>query len=51
MMHMLGADVKAWWIQVVDRQLLQRYGVDTQASEDRPWGIRDFILFDPSSVL
>jgi catechol 2,3-dioxygenase-like lactoylglutathione lyase family enzyme len=51
MMHMLVHDVEAWWQRVVDQQLAQRYGVRALPPEDRPWGIRDFCLDDPSSVL
>jgi catechol 2,3-dioxygenase-like lactoylglutathione lyase family enzyme len=51
MMHLLVADVEAWWKQVVDRQLAGRYGVKAQAPEDRPWGVRDFVLVDPTGVL
>ncbi|NYE29653.1 catechol 2,3-dioxygenase-like lactoylglutathione lyase family enzyme [Rhodanobacter sp. K2T2] len=51
MMHLLVADVEAWWKQVVDRQLAERYGVKAQAPEDRPWGVRDFVLVDPTGVL
>lgn len=51
MMHLLVADVQAWWKQVVDQQLAGRYGVKAQAPEDRPWGVRDFVLVDPTGVL
>ncbi len=51
MMHLPVADAEAWWKQVVDRQLAERYGVKAQAPEDRPWGVRDFVLVDPTGVL
>ena len=51
MMHMLVQDVEAWWQRVVSQQLSERYGVMAQPPEDRPWGIRDFVLNDPTGVL
>jgi catechol 2,3-dioxygenase-like lactoylglutathione lyase family enzyme len=51
MMHLLVADVEAWWAQVVERRLAERYGVKADAPEDRPWGMRDFVLVDPTGVL
>jgi catechol 2,3-dioxygenase-like lactoylglutathione lyase family enzyme len=51
MMHMLVADVAAWWQQVESSQLAARYGVRASPPEDRPWGIRDFVLDDPTGVL
>lgn len=51
MMHLLVEDVDAWWEHIETRQLAQRYGVRAEPPEDRPWGIRDFIIVDPTSVL
>ncbi len=51
MMHMLVPDVDAWWRHVVDQGLAERYGVRALPPEDRSWGIRDFVLNDPSGVL
>ena len=51
MMHLLVEDVDAWWEHVEAQQLAQKYGVRAEPPEDRPWGIRDFILVDPTSVL
>ena len=51
MMHMLVEDVEAWWAQVQAQRLAERYGVMTQPPEDRPWGLRDFIIVDPTGVL
>jgi uncharacterized glyoxalase superfamily protein PhnB len=51
MMHLLVTDVDAWWRHVVDQQLAQRFGVMTQPPDDRPWGIRDFVITDPTGVL
>lgn len=51
MMHILVQDVEAWWQQVVSQRLAERYGVRALPPEDRPWGIRDFVLDDPTGVL
>jgi hypothetical protein len=51
MMHLLVEDVDAWWRHVEAQQLAQKYAVRAEPPEDRPWGIRDFILVDPTSVL
>ena len=51
MMHMLVQDVEAWWQHVVSQHIAERYGVRAMPPEDRPWGIRDFVLDDPTGVL
>jgi hypothetical protein len=51
MMHLMVEDVDAWWRRVEEKQLAQKYGVRAEPPEDRPWGIRDFILNDPTLVL
>ena len=51
MMHMLVEDVDAWWAHVAQVDLAARYKVRAEPPDDRPWGIRDFILNDPSAVL
>lgn len=51
MMHLLVPDVDAWWQHVVEQRLVERYGVMAQPPEDRPWGMRDFVINDPTSVL
>ena len=51
MMHMLVRDVEAWWQHVVSQHIAERYAVRAMPPEDRPWGIRDFVLDDPTGVL
>jgi len=51
MMHLLVEDVEAWWGHVRDSGLAAKYGVRADGPEDRPWGIRDFIIVDPTGVL
>ena len=50
-MHMLVQNVDAWWAHVEKKELASRYGVRAMPPEDRPWGIRDFVLDDPTGVL
>lgn len=51
MMHLLVPDVEAWWRHISTQDLAGRYGVMAQPPEDRDWGIRDFVMNDPSGVL
>jgi catechol 2,3-dioxygenase-like lactoylglutathione lyase family enzyme len=51
MMSLLVVDVEAWWQHVVAQDLGARYGVRVNPPEDRPWGMRDFTIDDPSGVL
>jgi uncharacterized glyoxalase superfamily protein PhnB len=51
MMHLLVKDVDAWWRDIESRGLAAKYGVTVQPPEDRPWGLRDFVLVDPTGVL
>jgi uncharacterized glyoxalase superfamily protein PhnB len=51
MMHLLVENVDAWWRHIQDQGLTAKYGVRADPPEDRPWGIRDFVLVDPSGVL
>lgn len=51
MMHLLVEDADAWWSHVVAQSVATKYGVKAEPPEDRPWGLRDFILVDPTGVL
>ena len=51
MMHLLVADVEAWWQRVESSQLIAKYGVRAEPPADRPWGLRDFPITDPTGVL
>jgi catechol 2,3-dioxygenase-like lactoylglutathione lyase family enzyme len=51
MMHLLVESVEAWWGHVQDNGLAVKYGVKVDPPEDRPWGIRDFVVVDPTGVL
>jgi uncharacterized glyoxalase superfamily protein PhnB len=51
MMHLLVTDVDAWWRHVEARGIASKYNINAGPPEDRPWGIRDFTLVDPTGVL
>jgi len=50
-MHLLVEDVDAWWAHVKDKGIAEKYGVRAEPPENRDWGLRDFVLVDPSGVL
>lgn len=50
-MHLLVNDVDAWWKHVEAVFLREKYGVEAEPPEDRPWNMRDFVLFDPAGVV
>ena len=49
--QMLGQveDVEAWHLKAAN--VAAQYNVKIGEPEDQPWGMRDFVLFDPSGVL
>lgn len=51
MMHLLVEDVAAWHRRVLASGVAERYGVTVGELEEQPWGMRDFVLFDPAGVL
>ena len=51
MMHLLVKDVEAWWQHVEAQGLAKKYGVFVEPPADRSWGIRDFVVVDPTGVL
>jgi catechol 2,3-dioxygenase-like lactoylglutathione lyase family enzyme len=51
MMHLLVEDVEAWWSHVEAQGLTAKYAVSAEAPADKPWGIRDFVITDPTGVL
>jgi uncharacterized glyoxalase superfamily protein PhnB len=50
MMHIIVTDVDAWWRHVEAKGIGSKYNVKTEPPEDRPWGLRDFVLVDPTGV-
>jgi uncharacterized glyoxalase superfamily protein PhnB len=51
MMHMLVEDLDSWWRHIQEQELIEKYGVKAEPPADRPWGMRDFVIVDPTSVL
>jgi catechol 2,3-dioxygenase-like lactoylglutathione lyase family enzyme len=51
MMHLLVENVDDWYAHVVAAKVAERFGTRVEPPEDRPWGLRDFILVDPTGVL
>lgn len=51
MMHLLVESVDAWWANIQERKIAEKYGVRILPPEQRPWTMRDFVLIDPSGVL
>jgi catechol 2,3-dioxygenase-like lactoylglutathione lyase family enzyme len=50
MMHLLVEDVDAWWSHVQTQGLIAKYGVRAEPPSDKPWGLRDFAILDPTGV-
>ena len=51
MLHLLVEDVDAWWANVQEREIAQKYGVRIVPPQQQPWNMRDFVIIDPSGVL
>jgi uncharacterized glyoxalase superfamily protein PhnB len=50
-MHLLVEDVNAWWAHLQAEGIADQFKVRMGEPQDQPWGMRDFILFDPTGVL
>jgi catechol 2,3-dioxygenase-like lactoylglutathione lyase family enzyme len=50
-MHLLVENVDDWWQHIQAECILERYSVKSEPPADRAWGMRDFVLFDPSGVM
>ena len=51
MMSWLVTDADAWYAHIKASGLVEEFGSRLGTPEDRPWGIRDFTLVDPTGVL
>lgn len=49
-LHLLVEDVASWWRHIAEQRLAGRYGVRAVPPEDKPWGVRECVLVDPSGV-
>lgn len=50
-MHLLVANADDWHRNVEASGVVEKFSVRLSAPDDRPWGIRDFTLIDPTGVL
>ncbi len=50
-MHLLVTNADHWWEKINEVNSNKGYNIQLTAREDRTWGIRDFILLDPSGVM
>lgn len=50
-MHMLVQNADDWHRNVEASGVVARFQVRLSPPDDRPWGIRDFTLIDPTGVL
>jgi uncharacterized glyoxalase superfamily protein PhnB len=51
MMHLLVENVEAWRSRVQNKGLVAKYDASVYPPEDRPWGLRDFVIVDPTGIL
>ena len=51
MMHLLVQDVESWWTHVENQDFVAKYSVMIEPISDKPWGMRDFAISDPTGVL
>jgi len=51
MLHLLVEDVDAWWAKLKEAGIAERYRAQISPIKQRPWRMRDFVLFDPSGML
>jgi len=50
-MHLLVANADDWHRNVEASGVVDRFSVRLSPPDDRPWGLRDFTLIDPTGVL
>ncbi len=51
MMHLLVESADDWYQHVLDSGVVRSFGVRVDPPQDQPWGMRDFVLIDPTGVL
>lgn len=50
-MHLLVEQVDDWYAQVLSSGVIASFGITVGPLENQPWGMREFLVFDPSGVL
>lgn len=51
MMHILVNEIEKWHRHVMASGVIEKYGTQVSEVVKQPWGMLDFYLIDPSSVL
>ncbi len=51
MMHLLVEDIESWHEQITTSGVAEKYQVTISGIANQPWGMRDFVVHDPSGVL
>ncbi len=51
MMHLLVEDVHSWYESIKSSGIDTKYNVEITNVVEQPWGMLDFVVFDPSGVL
>lgn len=51
MMHLLVENVSSWHESIKSSGVVEKYGVKLSEITEQPWGMLDFVLYDPSGVL
>lgn len=51
MMHLLVENIEDWYQQIKQKQLHKHYGTDVSTLITQPWGMREFILKDPTGTI
>jgi len=51
MMHLLVEDANAWFENLTNKGLVEKYKIKITKPETQPWQMIDFIVSDPSGVL
>ncbi len=51
MMHLLVEDANAWFQELTNKGLVEKYNIRITNLETQPWRMIDFIVSDPSGVL
>lgn len=50
-MHLLVEDLNAWHKKLISSGIKDKYQINITEITDQPWGMLDFIMFDPSGVM
>lgn len=51
MMHVLVEDVTAWHQHISGSGVAENYGIEVSVISEQPWGMLDFVVYDPSGVV